>query len=201
MDGTIAKVSDDVNGLEAAISRFGEPVRRCYHYQVTESSWRDWETRRSKRAGEVVLLLRRKGGHYLVHTKGFYPQGVYRLLSGGIKPGEDLVAAVLREAHEETGLRVDVQRFLASAEHCFAWQDRCQRFASYLFLLSEQGGVLGSKDPAEAISDFREVPLASLEEMARNLESLSPEWSDWGCFRASMHHLAVEVLRDDHDER
>jgi len=201
VDGIPLTSQDDAGGVQAAISQYGEPVRRCYQYQVTENSWRYWESVRRKRTAEVVLLLRRPDGEYLVHTKGFYPQGVYRLLSGGIKPGEDLVAATLREAHEETGLCVQLERFLARAEHCFTWQGGCLRFLSYLFLLAERGGVLASQDLGESITGFRQVPLSGLGEIAHRLESLTPEWNDWGRFRASMHRLAVELLHDDRAER
>jgi len=192
---------NDARGVDAAIGRFGEPIRRAYSYQVSADRWHYWESVCRKRAGEVVLLLRRPNARYVVHSKSFYPQGVYRLLSGGIKPGEDLVAAVTREALEETGLRVNVSRFLAIVDHCFLWHNKSLCFVSYLFLLSEQEGVLRSGDPGESITDFREVSLDGLQQIAKQLEALPPDWRDWGLFRASMHRLAVDLLRGDQDER
>jgi 8-oxo-dGTP pyrophosphatase MutT (NUDIX family) len=191
----------DVRGVAEAIALYGEPVRRSYRYRVREDRWGYWESARRKRGGEVVLLLRRPNGQYVVHTKSFYPQGVYRLLSGGIKPGEDLVSAVLREAHEETGLCVDVLCFLALAEHHFLWGSRGLGLTSYLFVVSDRGGILASGDPDESITDFREVSLGDLQGIATDLESLPPGWSDWGQFRSSMHRLAVELLSGDQDER
>jgi 8-oxo-dGTP pyrophosphatase MutT (NUDIX family) len=191
----------NVTGVAAAISQYGEPARRAYGYQVSEERWRYWESVCRKRAGEVVLLLQRPHGKYLVHTKAFYPVGAYRLLSGGIKPGEDLVAAVLREAHEETGLRVEVSRFLALAEHDFSWEEKHTGLVSYLFLLAEQGGTPISGDADESITDFREVSLGDLQIIAEELESLPAEWRDWGLFRASMHRLAVELLSGGPHER
>lgn len=190
-----------VAGVAAAISRHGEPARRAYDYEVSEERWRYWDSVCRKRAGEVVLLLRRPRDQYVVHTKAFYPEGAYRLLSGGIKQGEDLVAAVLREAHEETGLRVEVSRFLALAEHRFTWADKHACLVSYLFLLAERDGILVSGDADESITDFREVSLDDLREVAAQLESLPPEWHDWGLFRASMHRLAGELLCGAPDER
>ena len=96
---------------------------------------------------------------------------------------------------------MEVVRFLALAEHCFLCQDKCLGLVSYLFVLSDQGGVLGSLDPDESISDFREVSLDELQAIAGDLESLPPAWNDWGLFRASMHRLAVELLSGDQDER
>ncbi len=200
MDSKVAR-EKDARGMAEAIRRYGAPVRRSYRYQVGEERWGYWEAARRKRGAEVVLLLRRPNGKYVVHTKSFYPQGVYRLLSGGIKPGEDVVSAALREAHEETGLCVDVLAFLALAEHCFLCGGRCLGLTSFLFVVSDRGGTLASGDPDESITDFREVSLDELREIAKELESLPPGWSDWGLFRASMHRLAVELLSGDQDGR
>ena len=43
-----------------------------------------------------------------------WPEGRYSLIAGFVDPGESLEAAVVREAHEETGLRVERPRYLGS---------------------------------------------------------------------------------------
>ncbi|MCS7179708.1 MAG: NUDIX domain-containing protein, partial [Anaerolineae bacterium] len=60
-------------------------------------SARDSILNNGDREGEVVLLLRRADGSLLLHTKTFYPDGVYRLPSGGIRRGEKVLAAAARE--------------------------------------------------------------------------------------------------------
>jgi 8-oxo-dGTP pyrophosphatase MutT (NUDIX family) len=180
-------------GLRQAQLQYGLPVERGYSYQVTADTWRYWELARRKRQAEVVLLLRRCSGRYLVHTKSFYPQGIYRLLSGGIKPGEDLVAAVQREASEETNLDERIERFLGILRYRFLWQGQSQPFTSYLFGLAELGGTLRTNDSSESISAYREVEMPELLALAAQLESLPADWIDWGRFRAAAHRLAVEV--------
>ncbi|MGP3690303.1 NUDIX domain-containing protein [Streptomyces sp. IBSNAI002] len=49
--------------------------------------------------GPEVLLSRRAGA--------VYASGLWHLPSGHLDPGEDMVAAVIREAHEETGVAID----------------------------------------------------------------------------------------------
>lgn len=181
-------------GVAEAMARYGQPVERTHTYQVSQETWRYWELVLQKRAAEVVPLVRRPNGRYVVHTKSFYPQGVFRLLSGGIKPGEDLVAAVWREVWEETGLRVRIERFLGVIHHEFHHQGKVLPFTSYLFLVAEEGGTLGNHDPQEAISAYREVELAELIKLAEELEMLPAQWADWGRFRATPHRLAAEVL-------
>ena len=186
---------DGVRGVQQAIERYGLPGVRSYVYQVTQETCRYWEMVRRKRDAEVVMLLRRHSGRYIVHTKAFYPKGVYRLLTGGIKPGEDLVAALEREMAEETGLDTSVERFLGILDYRFVHQKRSIAFRSYLFALVERGSnVLASNDPKEAISGYREIPLAELSDLASDLEALSPDWLDWGRFRAAAHRFIVEAL-------
>lgn len=187
----------EVRGVADAIERWGAPATRTYRHDVSDDSWRYWQMVRRRRAGEVVLLLRRRSGRYLVHTKGFYPEGTYRLPSGGIKPGEDLIAAVLRETAEETSLEVGVKAFLAIVEHHFFRRDAQIEFTSYLFLLEERGGTLHSADEGEGITGFRELSLTGVVALADELEALPPEWSDWGRFRASVHRVVGEVLDEE----
>jgi 8-oxo-dGTP pyrophosphatase MutT (NUDIX family) len=188
-----------VPGLERAIAEYGAPVARTVQYDVTYDTFLYWELVRRKRTAEVVLLLRRPNGRYVVHTKAFYPQGTYRLLSGGVKPGEALVPAVRREALEETGLEVRIERFLGQIEHQFRHKGRCLPFTSYLFVVSDDGGEIASNDPGEEITDYREVALEELLTVADELESLPEDWIDWGRFRAVPHRLAVELLSQDDD--
>jgi len=179
-------------GLLGAIKRYGRPVERSYVHRVGKTFFPT--SAGPKRLFEVVILLRRPNGLYLVHTKEFYPKGTYRLLSGGVKPGEDLITAVRREALEETGLEVRIESFLGILRHQFVCEGRNLPFVSYLFAVVEEGGVLGCNDPHEAIVGFREVTLPEITATADSLESLPPDWLEWGRFRATAHRLAGELL-------
>jgi len=189
-----------VTGLHEAIARYGVPVERCCVQEVSRDTFEYWAQVRRKRTAEVVLLLRIREDRYLVHTKSFYPQGVYRLLSGGVKPHEPLSQAVCREAHEETGLRVDIERFLAIIHNRFRCNEDESSLMSYLFVVrpaNVSAKVLDTSTPeasAENITGYREVALPELAVLAAELESLPPDWADWGRFRAVAHRLAVELL-------
>lgn len=47
-------------------------------------------------------------------------EGVLHLPGGGLEPGEDHAAALVREVAEETGLRVEIEAWFAEAEE-YAW--------------------------------------------------------------------------------
>jgi len=175
------------------------------------------------RFGEVCMVIRRPGGALLTAIKTFYPPGAYRLLTGGVKHGESIEAALLREVEEETGLEVEVRRFLAVIEYHLdgRWrlETRDERssapiphppspipytFVTFVFLLDEVGGMLGARDPEERIESFREVAVAELPALAAALDSIGEgfdpriggSWSDWGRFRAVVHRVAYAALAD-----
>lgn len=163
--------------------------------------------RRPDRVGEVCMVIRRPSGTLLLSTKDFYPPGAYRLPTGGIDPGERIEAALAREAHEETGLTTEVRRFLAAISYKpmrgpeGAASPRTL-FHTFAFLLEETGGTLGSLDPHERISGYREIRVADLPAVADRLDALasrqSPEiegdWAHWGRFRAVAHRAVAEAL-------
>jgi len=181
----------DISQLAEA---YGQPVLRSYVHDVDQTTWDYWRRLTKKRTSEVVMLLRRPGDLYVVHTKPFYPQGIYRLLSGGLNPNESLYDAALREGYEETGLSVQWDRFLAITRHSFAYQGKTIRFVSYLVSLTSHQGPLQNQDEGEQISGYREVSLSDLGTLANTLELLPPDWVEWGRFRAPAHRLAVELL-------
>ncbi len=186
--------TERVAGLNQARAAYGQPIEREVMMPVTRATWQYWQDVLHKRSAEVVLVLRRLNGRYLVHTKAFYPQGIYRLLSGGIKAGEDIVEATHRESFEETGLQVNIERFLAIIHNRFSWQGQELPFTSCLLLVAEKSGVLQCNDRDEAISDYREVSLAEIGALGNDLEALPADWRDWGRFRAVCHRVAVEIL-------
>jgi len=174
---------------------YGMPLRRRCVLEVNEETYRWWtEERPRRRHGEVVMFIRRLGGNLVLHTKGFYPPGAFRVPSGGIKKRELLADAVLRETYEETGLQVAIERFLAIVDFEFRCGERSIPFSSHLFLLREVGGDLKPQDLDEGITAFREVTPADLPAVAVQLESVAAEWRDWGQFRAYPHRLAAELL-------
>lgn len=135
--------------------RFGTPVVRT----VTLGADALWDRR--DRVQEVCMVVRRPNGRLLTVTKDFYPSGIYRLLTGGVEPGERALDALLREAYEETGLEVVVRRLLAvvayRAERAVGVAESTPRAYTFAFLLDEVGGALAAVDPNERVADYGEI--------------------------------------------
>ncbi len=184
----------DQPGYQEAVARHGQPVERTYRYEVSADTYDYWERVLRRRLAEVVLIVSCHTGRYLVHTKAFYPPGTYRLLSGGLASGEDLLVGARRELQEETGLEGGIERFLAVQTHRFQRNGASLPFYSYLFLVDAQGGQPTVLDDQEQITEFREVDRQGLRVLAERLDSMGPAWAEWGHFRATSHWLVWELL-------
>lgn len=158
---------------------------------------------KSDRYGEVCMVIRRPNGRLLTMKKTFYPHNAYRLLTGGIHHGEHVFDALLRETHEETGLQVEVKRFLALAAYRTNHTGEMPSFYTFAFLLDEVGGTLGVLDEEEKVEAFREIAPEDLPAQAEYLDHLHSRysaeingtWGDWGQFRAAIHYLVWEALQ------
>lgn len=153
----------------------------------------------SERAhGEVCMAILRLNGRFLLQTKQSYPGAVMRLPSGGIKRGEEVEAALLREIWEETNLTVKIERFVARMGYKAG--ESHSKFFTHLFLVREVSGVLQSNDPDENISDWREILPEELPAYADKLRAITPSWRSWGIFRAAAmdtlyHHTADLIAK------
>jgi len=183
--------------LEELERAFGPFSRQAVALEVGPRSDEFWHPMRSRkdRRGEVVLVIQPAPGQVLVHTKTFYPAGIYRLPTGGIAPAEPVLEALHREAAEETGWEVEVERLVSLVEYQFRRGEEEATFASWAFLLRPLSpGEAHSQDASEQIADFRPVPVRELRDIARALRALPPPWQDWGRFRAVVHDVVAREL-------
>jgi ADP-ribose pyrophosphatase YjhB (NUDIX family) len=184
--------------VEALARQFGQPQRVACTMDVTDPTYERWARKISVGPvacrGEVIMVIVRPNGSVLLHTKSFYPPGVYRLLSGRVLWRDAVEHTLHREVKEETSLDVTVEHFMGLVEYQFRSQGRTVPFISYVFELREIGGELDCRDEGEGISAFREAPVGELSQVAAELEQLEPQWQDWGNFRAVAHRLAQDLL-------
>ena len=152
----------------------------------------DFAPLRGGRRSEVAMAIRRPSGRILLQTKSFYPPGTFRLPTGGVKKGEDIEHALLREVHEETNLAVEIERAVAVIEYT-APEGR-PAFRTYLFLLRDLGGELRVNDPDEKISGWDERDVEGLRRASAQLRGIEAGWQRWGNFRAVPLDVLVRTL-------
>jgi ADP-ribose pyrophosphatase YjhB (NUDIX family) len=116
----------------------------------------------------------------LVH-KPSEPEGVYWAPSGGLDEGEELEEGVRREVEEETGLRVEVERYLLRVNAVFTSGERSRPWTSHLFLARPCPPIDAHLHP----QDTKEVESASwiaLDQFRRETAVLLAR-TGWGRFR------------------
>jgi ADP-ribose pyrophosphatase YjhB (NUDIX family) len=173
-----------MQGEVAALARrYGRPRNLVHILPVVE-----FGPLNRGRDAEVAMAIRRPNGRFLLQTKENYPTDTFRLPTGGIKRGEAIEHALLRETEEETSLTVDVSRFIAVMTYRTVRGNRV--FSSYLFLLEERSGTLLTIDQNEGISGWLEADRERLDLAAQRLHACPAPWDSWGHFRA----LAIEAL-------
>ncbi len=177
--------------LNELTQRFG-PLYH-HHAELTVSTWAMLEMmrkmKRKSRRGEVVMVVPNEQGQVWLHAKAFYPAGVYRLLTGGVEPGETPDQALLREVEEETGFQTKIDRCLAVITYLCSGDGITLPFVSYAFLTAPTSGWPQPTNPGEAITGFQAVSVETLTETALKLRSLKDIFTDWGIFRAIAHEI------------
>jgi ADP-ribose pyrophosphatase YjhB (NUDIX family) len=185
----------DENEIRALAARYGEPLRWT-RIIAASGKWNPWwAPKLDQRRGEVVLAITRPNDRVLVHTKRFYPPGIFRLPTGGIHWGENADDAARREAFEETGLEILLARFVGVVEYDFRVGEEHLPFVSYVFVTAETEANPRVMDADEAITEFRAVPVVDLGRMAAELEGLTGEWREWGLCRALPHRMLEEFFK------
>lgn len=184
-------VTDEVAELSA---HYGLPIQRNFDVQADEYIYSYRFNKVLDRRAEVVFAIEDGAGQLWVHAKSHYPTAIYRLPSGGVHWNELVVDGLLREVNEETGLPVEIVRFLGIIEYHF-WHDGVMApFASYVFHLRTECVDCPVTHGAEQISEFRAVTPRQIGQLASGLRNLMGHRRGWGQWRALAHDLVYETL-------
>ncbi len=81
--------------------------------------------------------------------KPHFAAGIWRPPGGGIKQGEDFVLGAEREALEETGLAVRLERYLVATRASFVHAGDTVHWQTHVFLARTEGAVLAPRDTDE----------------------------------------------------
>lgn len=195
----VPQLGELIDEVEVAwlASRYGPSQRLHVSITMAETEFTYWWQKlvqQRNRRGEVVLAIQRADGSVLLHTKSFYPAGLYRLPTGGVLPWEKVLSGARREAKEETGFDIRIMRMVSVITYHFHNGGRHMPFVSYVLLAHSDGVQPVVADTAEHINAFCFVSPAQLRHVAQALRQLSGQLAGWGAFRAVPHELVAEAL-------
>lgn len=147
------------------------------------------------RRGEVVFCLIRPNRKIVAITCKEYPEGIFRIPTGGIGHNEDIVRAVYRETREELGVDAEIIKFVGVLKLRFELDSQSEMFYSYIFILKETGGRLLLDASDDEISEVREVDVSGLEAVVDSLGKIEGKWRDWGLFRYESSKAVLDYLK------
>ncbi|HEV7134467.1 MAG TPA: NUDIX hydrolase [Gaiellaceae bacterium] len=169
---------------------YGEPVVLPWEGEISEREWAV-ATHNPARTHDVTLFILDRAQRIALIRKPHFAEGVWRPPGGGIKPGEEFAAGAVREALEETGLRVELQRYLVRSEVVFRNAGRELSWRTHVFLAETEDETIAPGD-AEEIAAARWGTLAELAGPLR--ERLLAENRAFWRYRVALHDAALAVL-------
>ena len=127
--------------------RFGEPATLEWEGEISERE-HALATYNPRRMHDVTLFIFNGDRLALIRKHAFEP-GIWRPPGGGVKEGEDFVAGVRREALEETGLQVELERYLVAATARFVYESQDVPWRTHVFLATTADRDLAPEDTGE----------------------------------------------------
>jgi 8-oxo-dGTP pyrophosphatase MutT (NUDIX family) len=170
-------------------ARYGEPLRMRWEGEITAPE-HALATYNPRRTHDVTLFIL-NGERLALIRKPMFGDGIWRPPGGGIKPAEDVRVGAEREALEETGLRVTLQRYLVDADALFVHPPHELQWRTHVFLATTDDEELAPRDEDE-IAGAR---WGTLEELAGPLrERLLATGRAFWRYRVALHDRALEAL-------
>jgi ADP-ribose pyrophosphatase YjhB (NUDIX family) len=170
-------------------ARFGEPAVLRWDGDISKRE-HALATYNPERMHDVTMFITNGDRIALIRKPHFEP-GVWRPPGGGVRKGEDFVAGVEREALEETGLRVELRRYLVAAEATFLYEPFEVPWRTHVFHAATSDEALDPQD-TEEIAGAR---WGTLEELAGPLrERLLATGHAFWRYRVALHDAALDAL-------
>jgi 8-oxo-dGTP pyrophosphatase MutT (NUDIX family) len=169
---------------------YGEPAILTWEGEISEAE-HGLATYNPRRRHDVTIFIT-NGERLALIRKPHFDEGVWRPPGGGIKPGEDPVAAMEREALEETGLRIEVRRYLVLARALFLYRPADVPWRTHVFHATTRDTAIEARD----LEEIEAARWGTLEELAGPLRTrlLTTGRAFWR-YRVALHDAALEALR------
>jgi ADP-ribose pyrophosphatase YjhB (NUDIX family) len=176
--------------LAALRKGYGDPAVLRWDGEISAEEWA-LATYEPGRTHDVTLFIF-DGDRLALIRKPSYAPGIWRPPGGGVHEGEEFVTGALREALEETGLDVELDRYLVATEAHFTHGDAELVWRTHVFSAHTVGGHLDPRDPRE----IEAARWGTVEELAGPIRDriLATGRTLWR-YRADLHDTALEALR------
>ena len=158
----IVHVTDEI--LAPLRERYGTPAELEWTGDISDRE-HALATYNPVRTHDVTLFILDPADRIALIRKPQFAEGIWRPPGGGIKQGEDFVAGAVREAVEETGLRVTLDRYLVASTATFLHEPQDVGWRTHVFSArtigrgacaagrgGDRGGTLGHPRRARGVT-------------------------------------------------
>jgi ADP-ribose pyrophosphatase YjhB (NUDIX family) len=128
--------------------RYGEPRPLRWEGEVSPAEFALAGGSPGRRHDVTFFVFDTRGRLALIQ-KPSYPPEIWRPPGGGVRPGEEFEAGVRREALEELGVEIELERFLVSSEALFRCDDGVIDWRTHVFSARTQADALRPIDTHE----------------------------------------------------
>lgn len=191
--------------LREAEAKFGIPKEISLRYEIDDRELALIRgSRKGNRSHDVTFFIFVRSSErsqpdfwrsrLVVIRKPSFPPGAYRAPSGGLVPGESIEAGAKREAYEETGLDIELGRYLLRIHATFTHGAIVEKWVTHVFSARVVGGGLDPKDTGE-IEDARYVTVEQLQGPIRDV--LLGSGRGLFAYRVALTDAAIEILSRD----
>jgi ADP-ribose pyrophosphatase YjhB (NUDIX family) len=181
---------------EAVLARvreqFGEPALLDWDGEVSDPELAMILYSPTRRHDVTLFVF--NGDRLALIRKPHFPEGIWRTPGGGVKPGEDFVAGVVREAREELGVEIALERYLVRARAVFQFADQAVTWQTHVFSAGTAGVHLAPVDTYE----IAEARWGTVDELLGPIRErlLATGRALWR-YRVALHDTAVSALVGD----
>jgi 8-oxo-dGTP pyrophosphatase MutT (NUDIX family) len=193
--------------IAAAEARYGVPRELHVAYEITpaelamvRASQRDGRAHDvtvfafngALDGGRIAGFAGGRSRRLAVIAKPSYPPGAFRVPGGALRPGEAMDVGAAREAHEETGLRVAIERYLLRIHARFTVGDDGIAWTTHVLSATTDDAEVNPRDTRE-ISAARWSDLDELNGPIRAI--LVATGRPLFRYRTDLHLWAAEQLQ------
>jgi ADP-ribose pyrophosphatase YjhB (NUDIX family) len=149
-------------------------------------------TQKHGRAHDITMFIF-NDDHLALIRKPMFQRPIFRAPSGGLNPGESFEDGAKREAFEETGLEIELERYLLRIHVRFTGENDHLDWTSHVFQARAVGGQLEAQDTRE-IAETRYGTVEELQGPIR--DALLSSGRGLLAYRVALTDATVAVLRD-----
>jgi ADP-ribose pyrophosphatase YjhB (NUDIX family) len=169
--------------------RFGNPVTLEWDTEVSDPELAMITYNPSRRHDVTLFVF--NGDRLALIRKPHFPDGIWRTPGGGIKPDEEFEAGVRREAREELGVDVELDRYLVRAQAVFRFANEAVPWQTHVLSATTSDEELAPLDTVEIAA----ARWGTADELAgpireRLLETGRALWR----YRVALHDAALSAL-------